>query len=156
MWMMWIAAAIIVMTGYYSVNSQVQNPTPAPMQSMALAGNMGIYRAAVVAYATSNPAFTGTVADGNLPFPTWYTPLTPSLWRNYIAADGTITIYASALPTIKITSDIVSLSKNSILAGEARSATGTLYSPAAGDTGILLPAGVVIPNGSPVWMSSHN
>jgi hypothetical protein len=156
MWMIWILMIMTSIAGYYSLSDQISSPPPESMKSADLAGSMAIYRAAVLRYATANPSFTGTVADSNLSFPTWYRPLSPPLWTNYIAADGTIVIYASSLPPMTITSEIVSLSRNSVLAGQANAATHTLDSPVFGNNQIPLPAGLSIPNGSPVWLAKRN
>jgi len=113
-----------------------------------------VYRDAVLRYLAAHPAVSGplAVSDAQLQtvLPSWYARY--PLWRNYVAADGMVTVYAATLPPVSIGARLYDLSQRSILAGVADTGTGTLHSPVYGDTGIPLPAGVAIPDGSPVWM----
>ena len=154
MWPLWVLVAMISVTGYYSVSNQVRHhATPMAAESMTLASNMAIYRDAVLTYLHNNPGFSGTtIPTALLPLPTWgYTPKT--IWAHYIAPDKTIVVYATVRPPVDITADLMNLSKNSILAGRANTTTGRLESPVHGNTNIPLPAGITIPNGSPVWLA---
>lgn len=163
MWMILVLVVTLSVTGYYSMVHQRSNPPPAPMQSMALAGNMGTYREAVVTYLKTNPVPATGAVDNNLLstiFPSWYSP--NPLWTNYIAPapDRTIVIYASQLPPTNIAADIASLSKNSVLVGTANSTTNTIDSPVFSNNDALrppvpLPTGAagLIPHGSPVWLT---
>lgn len=157
MWIMWIMVAMAAVTGYYSMKAETHLLPVAAMRNENLAGNMAVYRGMVVRYLAAHPEITGpaAVSDEQLQtvFPEWYVP--SSLWANHLSADGMITVYASTLPPMKISSHIVELSQRSIMAGEANAALapGLLYSPVFGNTTIPLPAGVAIPDGSPVWMA---
>lgn len=158
MWNIWILAAMVSLASYYTIRGESnQNPVPA-MKSTDLAGNMAVYRAGVIAYLKNNPGITGptSIADADLQpvLPSWFTPY-PG-WRNHVAADRTVTIYAASLPPAKITSELHTLAQGSLLAGEANTATNTVFSPGLGNTGIPLPANVAIPNGSPVWLAASN
>ncbi|HYD63740.1 MAG TPA: type IV pilus biogenesis protein PilM [Noviherbaspirillum sp.] len=164
MWIIWIATAMISLTGFYSVANQVRSPVSVTTNSAALAASMAIYRTAVVTYLQANPGFLGPrVSDANvdLTLRSRY-PRNP-IWTNYIAPDQTIYIYASTLPPVDIAADIAGLSKNSILAGRANTTTNRLESAVFPNTtqSLLLPnipplAAPPIPNGSPVWLAYRN
>lgn len=159
MWMIWVLVAILSVTGYYSTALNTQTLPMAELRNENLANNMAVYRSMVVDFLARNPGIVGpaTVTDAQLETvrPAWFTP--SPLWANHLAADGMITIYATTLPPTRIAYDIVKLSQGSELAGEFNAARSllNLFSPLTGDTGIRLPAGVAIPNGSPVWMASR-
>lgn len=157
MWIMLILASMGSVAGFYALQSQTHEPKVVEMRNADLADNMGVYRASVLAWLKSNPGFSGTsvaAADLAASLPPWYKP--DAIWRNHVDANGMVTIYAASLPPMRITTQIFNLSQRSILAGEARLASGTLYSSGFGDTGIPLPSGVVIPDGGPVWMAKRN
>lgn len=157
MWAMWVLAAAISVVGYYALNDEISLTMLTVPKNVDLAGNMGIYRDSVLTYLHNHPEVVGPVVvnDSALSstLPSWYSRY--PLWTNYVAADGLVTIYATSLPPTKITSQIYELSQRSIFAGEAKNSTGTLYSPVYGNTNIPLPAGVAIPDGSPVWMGKR-
>lgn len=152
MWMTMVLTALLSVAGFYTLADQVAHPSSIALKSSGLADSMSVYRAAVADYAASHASFSGAAAERELPFPAWYAPPSPRLWANHVAADGTVTIYALAVPAADIAAEIAGLSQNSIFAGEADTRTGTLHSPLFGDTGIALPAGIPIENGSPVWI----
>jgi hypothetical protein len=157
MWAIVILVVMSALSGYYVLVDETYQAPVADMKALDLAGDMGVYRAAVMAYLRANPGFSsGTVPDTALAatFPSWY--VRSPLWTNYVAADGTIAVYASTLPAMKIVSQLFAESQRSILVGEADSGTNTLRSPVYGNTGIPLPAGAAIPNGSPVWLARRN
>lgn len=154
---LWVLVAMVSITTYFSVANQVGQPTREQLVGTSLAGNMAVYRDAVLTYLRNNPGFIGTTIPANqLPLPTWgYVP--NSIWAHYIAPDSyrTIVIYASTRPPVDITAELMELSKNSILAGRINTATNRLESPVHGNTNILipLPPGATIPNGTPVWLA---
>ncbi|PFH10287.1 PilM protein [Collimonas sp. PA-H2] len=157
MWMTWILVAMMSLTGYFFLEDQLKSPQPPIQKTLDLAASMATYRQTVIAYLSRNPAFAGdAVPEAALSsyLPSWYVSY-PS-WKNYLSADGTIVIYAPNLPPLDIVPDIARLSQNSLLAGVADLKSGTLHTPAAGDTGIPLPAGVALPDGGPVWLARRN
>ena len=157
MWMTWILVMMLSLTGYFFLENQTKNPAQLIQKNLDLASSMATYRQTVITYLSNNPAYAGDVLPDEIvlaALPSWSRPY--PLWKNYLSADGTITIYASALPPINIIPDIAHLSQNSLLAGVANVRTGTLHTPASGDTGIPLPGGVAIPDGAPVWLARRN
>lgn len=187
---MWNAMVLTVMmsvAGYYAMTGQERMMTAEQSQTVNLADDMAVYRQLVVNYFTANPGFTrnAAVPSGDLTVPDWVKPLNIARWSNYIDGDGTIYIFAAAPLPVSITSDIVKLSRNSVLAGEAVAAAGGalhLHAPADMDTqttpraiagrgdlsGLLeatdygahapiaLPPDAGIQAGSPVWLASRN
>lgn len=182
MWNIFMLTAMLGIAGYYTVSDLQVLPDPQQVSARNLAASMGAYRQAVINYATANPAVTGQTVDPSAYFPTGYTAQTASQWSNYIEPDGTITIFREPtrpLP-VNITAEIVSLSQNSVLAGESGASDNMLHAPAD----IATPAGwvnngqdiplatdylgasripltpsttlLIVPRSSPVWMAYRN
>ena len=184
MWNFLVLAMLFSVAGYYAMTDQKQVAATQTAQiQLTLAGDMAIYRQAVIDYYKANPGapLNGAVSTPVLSayFPGWSnTAELSAQWSNWIDGNGTIYIYTQApLPT-NIISSIVSLSQNSILAGEAVMQGGqlVLYAPAdiptappstmgsssglpyASDYGphgaLALPPAAAIPAGSPVWLAT--
>lgn len=147
MFMNWVLAGMTAVAGYYLVNNRIHHEEVPQAKEADLAVSMSMYRTAVTRYAAEHAAFTGTVQDANLSLPTWYSRY--PLWSNWVE-NGTVVVYPTGPTPIELATEIVKLSGNSMLAGVARNASHTLYSPVFGDTGIGIPAG--IPDGTPVWL----
>jgi PilM len=174
MWMIMILVVMMSVTGYYTLANDIRNPPPISIKGTDFAASMAIYRAAVITYATQYYAlyavnYSGVVADGALPLPSWYRLPAPALWTNYLAPDGTILIYTlSALP-VNIVAELTDMSKNSVLVGEYNATTNRIDSPVAGLSYVpggsdivfdaaskillTLPPGTVIPDRSPIWLA---
>lgn len=149
MWMLWLLFALGAVAGHAALSSRAEPERTVAAQADDLAQNMGLYRAAVADYAAAHAGFSGTVADAQLDLPSWYVRL--PWWSNHVA-DGMVTVYAASAPPLGFAAELQRLSRYSMLAGEARG--GRLYTPAFGDTGIVLPAAV--PELAPVWLAPLN
>lgn len=112
-------------------------------EASAISGNMMVYRNAVSDYARANPTVTGSVADGALTFPTWYSKI--SGISNYVAAGKGYVYYSAQRPELAY--QLVKSTNNTILSGIKRS--GVLYNPISGTSSISIP--VAIPNESVVY-----
>lgn len=182
MWNIMMLSAMLAFAGYYTLADLRILPEPQSVAAKNLAASMGTYRQAVINYASANPAVTGQSVDPSAYFPIGYTSEDASRWSNYVEPDGTIYVFRDpnqALP-LNITAEIVSLSQNSVLAGEAGAADNLLHAPAdvatpAGWTNngqdiplapdyhgapriALTPstATLIVPPGSPVWLAYRN
>jgi hypothetical protein len=157
MWAIWMMVGLASVTGYYAVANQVRNEPPVTAKSSTLAGNMAVYREAVLKYLRDNPSFSGTTISNNLlTLPAWgYTP--DPIWTNYIAPDNTVFIYASILPPVDIISELTNLSRSSMLAGRANMTTEKLESIVNTTVNIslpvVLPPAAPIPDKSPIWLA---
>lgn len=182
MWSAMVMAMMIATAGYYALAAQ-ERVTINVSQGANLATDMATYRQMVINYA-SLPA-NRNVNDVRVPAsaldqPFWLKPAVLAQWDNYIDGSGAIYVFVKAdtpLP-VNITADIVKLSRNSVLAGEAIVRNGSLVLRAPGDrdtsTGVpidghgslleaidygahpALALPTQIPVGSPVWLASRN
>jgi len=148
MWVVWMMVAMLSLTGFVAVSTEVREPPVSTSEAADLAWNLAVYRNAVLAYASQNPAFTGTAPDSALPFPPWYKPAAP--WGNKVLP-GMVAVYGSRSMTVELATEMVTLAKGSYFVGIADAKTGRLLSPLLGDTGLTLPPG--IPDGVPVWLA---
>ncbi|MFC5474047.1 type IV pilus biogenesis protein PilM [Paraherbaspirillum soli] len=158
MWMTWIMVAMMAIAGCFVLSEEVRSPVTVAHKNADLAESMSIYRNAVIAFVAANPTFAGgEVPVDKLPLPSWYTryPLPLQLWRNHVEA-GVITIYAAQPQPVNITADLLRLSHNSVLVGVADMRAKMFRSPLFPDVQSPLPAGIPIPDGSPVWLARRN
>lgn len=161
MWNLLVITVLASMAGVYgNFGSQVLYGIERN-DAREIAESMGLYREAVIQYYTANDLKNHSVELNMLKIaklvPAWstlYTRSDASIWRNYRAADGTIYVYATELPSMSIQSELARLSKNSYFAGVYRKNGKTLYSPVFGDTGISLAvlANKSVPDNAPVWI----
>lgn len=163
MWGILVAAVMFMLTSHYALFDQKWLQTLDDMKARTVAEEMALYREAVIVYFTENDfrnmGVDMTALKPKLPtWSSWYTGTPMVTWLNYRDANGVIYVYALSLPKVNITSEIVQLSQNSMLAGVFHTGDVTLHSPVFGDTGIpltsLAMAGVVVPNGSPLWLAT--
>lgn len=183
---MWNIVVLIIMIsvgGYYALVDQQYVVTTERNRGAQLANDMGVYRQLVVSYFSADPELknlSASISDLNGVKPDWIRSETLTRWNNYIDSRGVIYIFGVAPLPVNITADIVALSQNSVLAGEARLTGGALrlFAPAdrstidsvpvtgrgelaevleAIDYGehapINLPVAAAIPTGSPVWLA---
>lgn len=177
-----ILSAMLAFAGFYTLSDLRLQPNSEYVAARTLATSMGIYRQAVINYSTANPEVTGCTVDPSAFYPTGYTTQAAVQWSNYVEPDGTIYIFRAPnkmLP-VNITAEIVSLSQNSVLAGESGTSDNMLHAPAdiATPTGWvnkekdiplatdyhvesripLTPstATLIVPRGSPVWLAYRN
>jgi|GEM_PF-959320 len=187
MWNILVLTILLSICGYYSIESQQKFDTTERNSALSIAVGMATYRQAVVNYYSQNPdaplntgASAATLSASGV-FPSWANSASLcSQWNNFIDGNKMIYIYQQQPPAFNITSNIVALSQNSVLAGQAIDSGGqlTLYAPAdistappstlsqssgipeAADYGkhdpIVLPAAAGIPVGSPVWLATPN
>lgn len=161
MWQFVVLVVMTMLTGVYSLREHDREADVEQATAESVAGEMAVYREAVITWFSENPnqlqpVPIDTLRSNNL-LPVWSTLRTnpaASIWANFRDADGLIYIYATTLPRVNIVNEVAKLSQNSVLAGVFRTGDATLHSPVFGNTGIKLPpAGVPIPNGSPVWIA---
>jgi hypothetical protein len=153
MWIAVIAATLMSLIGYQSLlaETNVQNSYDSAEADLA-AADMATYRFAVVDFANANTgASTALMTD--LRFPLGHTGSTLSKWSNYIAADGTILIYAIAAAPAGLNSAINRLTGDSTMVVETSgSATSTAQPLTTAATNALARRSTIIPN-APVWFA---
>ncbi|MBC7502290.1 MAG: type IV pilus biogenesis protein PilM [Herminiimonas sp.] len=185
MWNVTVLTVLLSLAGYYALGDQKRVDVTAASLPRNLALDMATYRDAVVRHFSlpANRSAADASADFSvLALPAWYRPQRSTsgapLWRNYIDGAGIIYIFTATPLPVSITADIVRLSKNSVMAGDAVTVGGgqQLAAPAdmptssiaavgadiqnARDYGvhpaIAIPAAVGIPAGSPVWLANRS
>lgn len=187
MWNILVITVILSVCGYYSMTGEQRLDESGKGTALSIAVDMEMYRQAVVNYHEINPnaSLNASVPAATLvasgAFPNWANSASLcSQWNNFIDGNGTVYIYQKSSLPVNITMNIVALSQNSVLAGQAVSSGGqlVLYAPAdmgtappstlsqssgipeASDYGahtpIVLPAAAAIPVGSPVWLATPN
>ena len=115
-------------------------------ETVAIVGNMAVYRTYVARYAEANPTVTGQVADNQLGLPSWFRRVNGV--SNYIAAGKAYVYYQGGKPlAAKL---LYEQAGKSVLVGVKRD--GRLYHPISGDTSIPIPAN--IPEGSVVYLAT--
>jgi hypothetical protein len=186
MWNILVITVLLSVCGYYSLVGQQRLDASEKNVALSIAIGMETYKQAVVSYYASNPgaSMNTSISAASLSasgaFPDWANSAALcSQWNNFVDGEGTIYIYEQSPLPVNITADIVKLSQNSVLAGQAVDNGGqlTLYAPAdigtappstlsqssgipeASDYGnshapIVLPAAAAIPVGSPVWLAA--
>jgi hypothetical protein len=152
---MWAYAMIVALVSVFALfvtgNGEDAHAVDSS-RSRALAESMATYRAAVVEMARAQPAFEGSVSDGALSLPAW--------WRGRPELKATVQgrMVAVYVETVTdqagVLEEMLRLAAGSILVGIANRASGTLHSPAMGDTGITVPSDV--PDGAPVWLATRD
>jgi len=138
-----LVAASLYFGFLYMQNTQRALDDAAQGEAKAVAGNMSVYRNAVIAYAKANPAASGAVGDAALSLPSWFVHNPQVL--NYVASGKGYVYYAGAQPELAYL--ILKSNSNTILAGIKKG--GYLVNPLSGTTVISLPG--VIPDGSVVY-----
>jgi hypothetical protein len=154
MYMIWIVAALGMLAGGYALLDSQSTPLPQGPSSMALAMNMSEYRQAVVAFALSNPSYTGSVPESSLA-PYLGASNANSMWQNYVQpnagyAGSLVVVYATSASAAAAIVGMEQLAQGSAMAGVALGTS--IVSP--GNPAVPLPGALVnnIPNGMPVWM----
>lgn len=162
MWNILVVVVIASLTGLYANIDKKYLLANENTEAANLAKDMAIYREAVIAYFSQNPAvYQGvdldTLKAANVlpPWSTLYARPHTSIWANYRDTDGMIYIYASPLPATNVFPEVMKLTQNSVMVGVFRTGDTTLFSPVLGDTKRKLPpsGNVAIPEGSPVWIA---
>lgn len=160
---MWSIALSTVIVSLIGAMAHFTQPTERLEQRASVAAqveSMAIYRAAVVRYFSAHDDKRDTTvdlatlrADGAL---RGWSTLADGQWNNYRTADGTIYIYGIKVPGADVGAALARYSHNSLMAGTYRQATGTLHSPAEGDTHVALApllARRALADGVPVWLA---
>ena len=147
---MWIFGLLFAVIGYFGY-IQFQNITATEQfnnssEVAAIAGNMLVYRGAVLDYAKANTGFTGTIGDSNLTtLPSWYVHMAGV--NNYINAGVAYIYYTN--PNQALAYRLVKQTQ-SYNAGIQRS--GFLYNPLGGVSVIPVPT-PQIPEGAVVYIA---
>lgn len=168
---MWYASVLFVMVavaGYYSGSVPAVDDRAATARN--LAESMGVYRQSLINYATNQRPVSGSVTLAQLRayFPLGYTQESAKMWRNYVDKNGVLYVYPARSLLFPITDELVTLSQNSVLVGDAGS-DGKLHAPANLPTfdslpppkgksshDIPLPPEAGITAGLPVWLGFRN
>ncbi|NMX77832.1 type IV pilus biogenesis protein PilM [Pseudomonas sp. WS 5532] len=143
MQMLWTLFAILGLAGSLMLNNlEFWQDTDAQGEIAAIGGSMRIYKTALVAYQSNNPAAAGAVADSQLGLPSWYRK-TPGI-GNVIVGDQAYVFYTQNMPGLA--SYLYKQSDNSIRVGIKQN--GGLYNPGKG---YITPLPNAIPDGSIVY-----
>jgi hypothetical protein len=148
---MWLLAILLVITtalGYGLQGAEDDDSRLAAASAAAVAETMAAYRVAAIDYARSHPGFDGVLPETALVLPAW---MRHNASLSCVVSAGTVAVYFGAGATAGVVDAMDRLSQHSLLVGVARRATGTLWSPNAGDTGIAVPRAV--PEGAPTWLA---
>ena len=118
-----------------------------PARARATAERMAVLRAAAVEWAHGHPGFNGPLEPAVVAPPSW--------WRGdpalHVVVQGRyVAVYVDGPAAQGVLLQMQRLSGGSIWVGRAHQASGTLYSPTLGDTGLPVPAAV--PDNAPVWL----
>jgi hypothetical protein len=105
-------------------------------QAASITTNMMVYKSAVSLYASSNPAYSGTVPDNALALPAWFNKF-PGI-ANY-ANNGTAYIYY-VTPIPGLAQQLLQSTNNSITTGFKHN--GLLVNPYVYTTSISLPSAI--------------
>lgn len=162
MWHVLMILAVASLSGLYATIDKKSLLANENVDAVNMARDMAHYREAVIAYFAQNPTAYqsvdfATLQEANV-LPAWsplYAKPTVTTWANYRDTDGMIYVYASTPPASNLLPELMKLTQNSVMVGVYRTGDTTLYSPVLGDTRRKLPSSgsVVIPEGSPVWIS---
>lgn len=169
MWYAMVFSVMLAVAGYYSGSAPLVDEQAAAARNLAT--SMAIYRQLLIAYATAHPSATARnvpLAQLTAYFPLGYTQESAQLWRNYVDSDGILYVYPARALALSITNELVALSQNSVLVGDA-GIDGNLHAPANlasfdslppavghTSTDIPLPPGAAISAGLPVWLAFRN
>ena len=157
-----IVAVMAALVAFYSARAPELDRLISHTQSRNLAGDMAVYRQAVVQYFSISGSTASSVAPevlkaANL-LPGW-SPLAQSgdggVWANHRMADGTIFVYAAGATPAEMMADLLELSKNSMQVGRYDDDCACFKPFLSGPVNIGLPLNI-IPNGSPIWIAHSN
>jgi predicted outer membrane lipoprotein len=151
MWVHAILVGMLAAAGWWMLEAMSDEQVTDRARGRTVAESMAVYRAAVVAFARTQPAFEGSVDDDMLLLPAWWHGA-PGVRAS--VEGRMVAVYLDAPPQVDVLRQMVALAAGSILVGTARRATGTLQSPELGDTGIPVPTNV--PDGAPVWLATRD
>lgn len=145
MWLTgFIAVVFIVMGGIFADFNTQSIQANADAETQVIAGNMMVYRNAVLAYAEANPGVTGQVSDSNLALPAWFAHVNGV--ANYVNAGKGYVFYPNSQNGLAYT--ILKMSNNSINVGIDQNGYVVSPLPLSGPSTIPVPA--AIPNGAVV------
>lgn len=141
--LIWVLLVALLLGDYMlTENSKNSEKDSISSENESIAGNMQVYKNAIVKYVELTPAAAGAIPDSALTLPTWYTRFQGV--SNYVVAGK---VYVYYVGRAELASIIVTKTE-SITAGINKG--GILMHPREGNTGIALPA--VIPESSVVLM----
>ncbi|UST77170.1 type IV pilus biogenesis protein PilM [Pseudomonas siliginis] len=141
--LIWILLVALLFGGYMqSENEKSSEVLSAESENETIAGNMQVYKNALVRYIELNPSANGSIPDSSLTLPSWFTRR-PGV-ANYVSA-GKVYVYYEARP--ELASVIL---RDTETMGVGINNNGILIHPRSGNTGIQIPA--QIPTTSVVLM----
>ena len=162
MWQILMVLSLASLAGLYANFDKPALAVRENVDAVDLARDMAHYREAVITYFAQHPTVYPRVdltvlVNANV-WPSWSKlqhKYTLPMWAHYRDSDGMIYVYAASKPNVNLFPELMKLTQNSVLVGVYRTGDTTLNSPVLGNTGRKLPASgsVVIPDGSPVWIS---
>ena len=148
MWILAVMALAVATFASFLAGQSSGERTLAMASDAALAQTMAVERAAAVEWARGHPHRQGELGESEVTPPAW----SRTHPRLRVAIRGRIVaVYLVGQKHPGVLAEMTRLSRGSILVGVANRRTGTLHSPAFGDTGIELPDAV--PDQAPVWLA---
>ncbi len=153
MWAIWIAVAGAALAGFYAMTPTSNVANGPPDMSLALAGDMALYRDQLDRFVASHPTANGAIAPAEFVQNSDWT-YTPQRWQNFVV-NGVVIVYP-ALGGVPLPSSFAAAlqvqAQNSVEAGVVRN--GQIVNPMDTGNGITLPAGLPsISNGTPIWIA---
>lgn len=134
----WVVLVVMLSTSFlFNSDQAAQDRIQSAADVSAVSISMLVYRNAVANYVSSNPGFSGVVADGSLNLPSWY--VKPQGLGNYVVSGQSYTYYTEFIPGL---AGELARRTESINVGTNRN--GVLQSPNIANTGIVLPAPIPI------------
>jgi hypothetical protein len=134
--MLWIAALTVLLLQIVSSVTTRQQDAYLTAQASSISTNMMVYKSAVTVYATSNPAYSGTVPDTSLILPSWFQRF-PGV-TNYINSGTAYVYYLTPVPGLA--QQLLQSTNNSITTGFKHN--GMLVNPYVYTTSIPLPTNI--------------
>jgi hypothetical protein len=157
-----ILAVMLALAAFWSPAKPELDTLIAKTGKRDTAGDMSVYRSAVVRYFTQNPDETGQVPPAALAaagvLPSWSRLAADggAQWAHYRSDDGTIFIYPREAQSRSIAAELEAVSAHSRMVGVHRSGEVYVRSPLGALVAVPVPAAAAIPQGSPVWIAQAN
>ena len=151
MWVYAMLAVIVAALGSLLSGQAADALTVSDAESRTIAEGVAVYRVAVLEWARSNPGLSGPVDETIVTVPAWW-HRNPAIAA--VVEGPMVAVYVTGPSAHGALTEMLRLSGGSIWVGTAHRASGTLYSPTGGDTGIVVPA--LVPDGAPAWLATRD